>query len=280
MIKSSRFDVSRSGDSFVFRGSGFGHGLGLCQEGAHVMARRGVKYRQILDHYLPGTRLNIANGISQMSHSGLMQVNYSPPPDSSQQSLTSEHFRAYFPREMDRSSVVTALRILEITHSDLLRRLENASLRLVENLPFEVVIHATTTDFIAATGQSGWASGVTRGRRIELQPLRLLQKRGIFNTTLRHELTHAFVETLSRRGAPRWLSEGLAIHNAGEGAAYLRLEIKNKLTVEELERRLARPAPAKEMRELYAAAYREVRRLIRSRGEAGVWQLVANYGMK
>src|SRR5262245_6738033 len=57
MIKSSRFEVSRVGDDFIFRGSGFGHGLGLCQEGAHVAARRGMNFRQILNHYFPGTRL-------------------------------------------------------------------------------------------------------------------------------------------------------------------------------------------------------------------------------
>src|SRR5262249_14513529 len=57
MIKSSRFEVSRAGADFIFRGSGFGHGLGLCQEGAHVAARRGMGYRQILNHYFPGTKL-------------------------------------------------------------------------------------------------------------------------------------------------------------------------------------------------------------------------------
>ena len=57
MIKSSRFEVSRAGDDFIFRGSGFGHGLGFCQEGAHVAARRGMSHRQILNHYFPGTRL-------------------------------------------------------------------------------------------------------------------------------------------------------------------------------------------------------------------------------
>src|SRR5215475_10288514 len=57
MIKSSRFEVSRAGGDFIFHGFGFGHGLGLCQEGAHVAARRGMSYRQILNHYFPGTRL-------------------------------------------------------------------------------------------------------------------------------------------------------------------------------------------------------------------------------
>lgn len=58
MLKSSRFDVTRTGQNFVFRGDGFGHGLGLCQEGAHDLARRkGASYRQILKHYFPGTSI-------------------------------------------------------------------------------------------------------------------------------------------------------------------------------------------------------------------------------
>ena len=54
LLKSSRFNVSRSGSQFVFRGGGFGHGLGLCQEGSHVMAQHGQSYQQILAHYFPG----------------------------------------------------------------------------------------------------------------------------------------------------------------------------------------------------------------------------------
>jgi SpoIID/LytB domain protein len=58
MLKSSRFDVTRAGRNFVFRGDGFGHGLGLCQEGAHALARRkGASYRRILEHYFPGTSI-------------------------------------------------------------------------------------------------------------------------------------------------------------------------------------------------------------------------------
>lgn len=66
MLKSSRFEITRSGSNFVFRGSGFGHGLGLCQEGAHVMAARGANYRQILGKYFPGTTVETrsADGIA------------------------------------------------------------------------------------------------------------------------------------------------------------------------------------------------------------------------
>jgi SpoIID/LytB domain protein len=55
VLKSSRFEVARAGSNFIFHGSGFGHGLGLCQEGAHVMAARGSSYQRILEKYFPGT---------------------------------------------------------------------------------------------------------------------------------------------------------------------------------------------------------------------------------
>ena len=57
VLKSSRFEVSRAGSNFIFRGSGFGHGLGLCQEGAHVMAQRGADFQRILEKYFPGTSI-------------------------------------------------------------------------------------------------------------------------------------------------------------------------------------------------------------------------------
>jgi len=57
LLKSSRFEASRSGSNYVFRGTGFGHGLGLCQEGAHVMAARGASHQRILEKYFPGTRV-------------------------------------------------------------------------------------------------------------------------------------------------------------------------------------------------------------------------------
>ena len=55
-LKSSAFEVERDpAGAFVLRGRGWGHGVGLCQIGAAVMAARGHDYRQILQHYYPGT---------------------------------------------------------------------------------------------------------------------------------------------------------------------------------------------------------------------------------
>ena len=39
---------------FVLTGAGWGHGVGLCQIGAAMMAGEGYDYRQILSHYFPG----------------------------------------------------------------------------------------------------------------------------------------------------------------------------------------------------------------------------------
>ncbi len=42
---------------YRFIGRGNGHGLGLCQIGAAGMARAGRGFRDILEHYYPGTRV-------------------------------------------------------------------------------------------------------------------------------------------------------------------------------------------------------------------------------
>ena len=56
-LKSSAFEVEYDGDDIVLHGSGWGHGVGLCQIGAAVMASRGYTYQQILEHYYPGSTL-------------------------------------------------------------------------------------------------------------------------------------------------------------------------------------------------------------------------------
>ncbi len=56
-LKSSAFDVEVTSGKVVLHGSGWGHGVGLCQIGAAVMASRGYNYEQILEHYYPGTTL-------------------------------------------------------------------------------------------------------------------------------------------------------------------------------------------------------------------------------
>jgi len=50
-LYSSAFIVKVDGGRFIFHGAGWGHGVGLCQIGAAVMASRGFSAEQILNHY-------------------------------------------------------------------------------------------------------------------------------------------------------------------------------------------------------------------------------------
>ena len=43
--------------TWVIKGKGFGHGVGMSQWGAKAMARRGADYRQILATFYPGATL-------------------------------------------------------------------------------------------------------------------------------------------------------------------------------------------------------------------------------
>ena len=54
---SSAFIVEKTQDGFILKGAGWGHGVGLCQIGAAVMAAKGYTYREILQHYYPETTL-------------------------------------------------------------------------------------------------------------------------------------------------------------------------------------------------------------------------------
>jgi stage II sporulation protein D len=51
--------VTREGDSFVFEGKGYGHGVGMCQWSALQMAKAGMTYREILSTFYPGAALEL-----------------------------------------------------------------------------------------------------------------------------------------------------------------------------------------------------------------------------
>lgn len=62
-LYSSAFVIETAGNgseapaSFTLIGAGWGHGVGLCQIGAAMMAERGYAFEQILAHYYRGSRL-------------------------------------------------------------------------------------------------------------------------------------------------------------------------------------------------------------------------------
>jgi len=62
-LKSTFFDAEIVGEEVLLHGRGFGHGVGLCQEGAMNMAKRGYNFDQILGYYYPQMKLLDRNSL-------------------------------------------------------------------------------------------------------------------------------------------------------------------------------------------------------------------------
>lgn len=56
-LKSTFFSVEPAGDTLIFSGRGFGHGIGMCQEGAMRMTKNGYNYRDVLNYYFRNVHL-------------------------------------------------------------------------------------------------------------------------------------------------------------------------------------------------------------------------------
>ncbi|MDQ6651850.1 MAG: SpoIID/LytB domain-containing protein, partial [Acidobacteriota bacterium] len=286
-LKSSRFQIARSGSNFIFRGNGFGHGLGLCQEGAHMMAVRGANYRQILAKYFPSTTIRretsftkhrtfadvFWNNATRFKNRDVV-INSRFVPAISRRTLRSEDFHISYPDNISQREIEGLLSFLQSSRRSLIGRAE--ALGISVRFPsLEIFINETTGNFVGRTGQPAWAAAATKGSRIELQPLETLKRRRVLETTLRHELVHTLIDVLSHGRAPRWLAEGLALHLAGEGHLVAGYAPRTRMTTEEIEQKLDAVKSANDMRLAYAAAYAEVKRLIQNEGEANVWRRVA-----
>jgi hypothetical protein len=268
------------------------------------MAARGAGYRQIMANYLPGTmplnsadvrrvsgaltRTSVSEANAQIQtvppkkvHNALSRdtiayshsITSAPAP---RLSMSSDNFRASYPAGAQRKDVVQALRVLEEARADLGRRMVagNVNVRSMANV--ELYVHQSTGDFVGATGQPAWVAAVTHDRRIETQPLDLLRRRGIVASTLKHEYAHAVIAALSGSRVPRWLEEGAAAFLSGEGRTLSRIHSASKLSIDELDKRLGEPGSPLEMREAYAAAYREVIAIVGREGESGLWRRLAS----
>lgn len=72
-LKSTFFNCYPDGDDVLIKGRGFGHGVGLCQEGAMKMARFGFDYSQIARFYFPGIELDNTNELLLFNQRRIME---------------------------------------------------------------------------------------------------------------------------------------------------------------------------------------------------------------
>jgi stage II sporulation protein D len=173
-LRSERYRVRAANGRFVFEGSGAGHGVGLCQDGADRMGSEGHSYRDILSFYYPGTLVGLTGrGVKWTRLGGEFVTVLSTQPN--QDAVVVEKAERF------------ARALSERTKLALPRQIE---IRLYPDLD----------TFRNATAAPGSVAGLTRGSRIDLQPVSVLRSRGVFDSTLRHELLHVLVENWVRPG--------------------------------------------------------------------------------
>ncbi|HEX7486220.1 MAG TPA: SpoIID/LytB domain-containing protein, partial [Vicinamibacterales bacterium] len=192
VLKSTLFDVERIAAGYRFRGSGRGHGVGLCVVGSVRMAAGGQSALEILSRYFPGAEVHTAEPAA-VPRSGL-RLEITVPAGEERERYRVEGF------------VQAAL--LEF------------SARIGVPVPahVEIVFHPTVEAYTRATGQPWWTAGASRGNRIDLMPLSALRQRGVLEGTLRHEVAH--VLTSERlKGRPTWVEEAVAMDLAGDSRA-------------------------------------------------------------
>ena len=199
-IKSTSFDIDRTGTGYRFKGRGFGHGVGLCVIGAGKRAAKGASADQILKFYFPGLTVGA----------------YAPSPVTSS-AATSAAAKKAAPVAGD---VALALPGNEEDERQmvlsLIRRSRDEIAKATGVAPpanLRVTVHPSVDSFGRATGQPWWVSGATAGAAIDLLPIAILQQQGQLDRTVRHEITHALLDgSLAKR--PMWVREGAALYFA------------------------------------------------------------------
>ena len=57
LLPSAFFFIEKNGENYIIKGGGYGHGIGMSQNGAHEMAKTGKTYEEILTFFYPGTKV-------------------------------------------------------------------------------------------------------------------------------------------------------------------------------------------------------------------------------
>ena len=57
LLPSAFFTIEKNGNDYIIKGGGYGHGIGMSQNGANEMAKTGKTYEEILTFFYPGTKV-------------------------------------------------------------------------------------------------------------------------------------------------------------------------------------------------------------------------------
>ena len=213
LIKSTAFDVERTGSGYRFSGRGYGHGVGLCVIGAGNRAASGATADAILRFYFPtlqvglATRSAITAAASTPATSTVAPAAPAPPKEKPAPAAARTDVLVAVPagEESERSRLADLVRAARDSIASATSLPAPASIR--------VTVHPTVEAFARATGQPWWVSGATDGTSIDLLPLTILRQRGQIDRTIRHEVAHVLLDA-TLRGRPLWVREGAAFYFA------------------------------------------------------------------
>ena len=210
-IKSTAFDVDRTGTGYRFRGRGFGHGVGLCVVGAGTRANRGASADDILRFYFPGLTIGSAFAATE-SASARASASARETPGELRRDRAGGEVLLALPGAAERERA--ALMSLVVRSRDEIAKATGVTTALT----LRVTVHPTVDSFGRATGQPWWVSGATEGSSIDLLPLWVLRQQGQLDRTVRHEVAHALLDdALAKR--PVWVREGAAAYFASPATA-------------------------------------------------------------
>jgi stage II sporulation protein D len=220
-MRSDWYTLTVAGDTLEMTGRGYGHGVGLCQAGAHEMAAEGHSDREILSFYFPYA----VPGITPADH-GWQRV-----AGAGWTLLTTQPASGLLAAGNAAWAQAQAL-------------FGSADGPIVEELP-------STELFRQTTGEPGWMLASTRGSQVFLQPATVRQDSGETEALLLHEFLHVLVEQQAGEGAPLWLREGLVEILAGSSRQKLE---SVALPASEVDAGLAHPENAAISRRAHQAA--------------------------
>jgi stage II sporulation protein D len=221
-VKSTAFDMRRTGSAYHFDGRGSGHGVGMCVIGSARLAERGATADGILGRYFPGTTIaGVPSTLDRsLSTSGGLVTASAPPV---QPAPAPRSANALSPAATPSTGIIVLMpqtetsELLPIQDLALKARDEFAkALGIVAPPHITLRFYASQLDYEKATGESWFTLGSANGTEIQLMPLATLRDRGLVERTIRRQLVHAFVdESLRRR--PAWVRYGAALFYADPG---------------------------------------------------------------
>ncbi len=238
-IKSTAFDIIRTGAGYHFRGRGFGHGVGLCVIGAGNRAARGATADDILKFYYPGLTIGVGGERALTTPSAAPAA----PRREGGPALPAQDIALALPGNEERERDIL-LSLIRKSRDDIVKQTG-----AIPPTRLRITVHPSVESFGRATGQSWWVSGATDGAAIDLLPLSVLKQQGQLERTVRHEVAHALLDgALSQR--PMWVREGAAAYFATPPASR---PAPGRVTCPK-DAELLRPISAGAQREAYARA--------------------------